>query len=121
MSKEMDGIKQLSYEELKEIYEKSDQDKILVDVREIDEYIAGHIPRIPLIPMSEIAEKAGDFDKSKEHIFICRSGRRSQQVALFFQSQGITSYNFSGGMLTWEGPQETGEENIVTEVKDIYK
>ncbi|WP_054636537.1 rhodanese-like domain-containing protein [Thalassobacillus sp. C254] len=79
MSKEMDGIKQLSYEELKEIYEKSDQDKIIVDVREIDEYIAGHIPRIPLIPMSEIAEKAGDFDKSKEHIFICRSGRRSSR------------------------------------------
>ena len=37
---------------------------VLVDVREPDEYVAGHVPGAVLIPMSQLANRLGEIDKA---------------------------------------------------------
>ncbi|WP_240468695.1 rhodanese-like domain-containing protein [Gracilibacillus sp. YIM 98692] len=117
-----EDVNQLSNQEVKEIFEDKQSKQILVDVREYEEYVDQHIPGIPLVPMSEIAEKVEDFKKDESYVFVCRSGRRSHEVSRFFLENGFQKVaNYDGGMLNWDGPVETGEENIVDDVKDIYK
>ncbi|SES10409.1 rhodanese-like domain-containing protein [Salisediminibacterium halotolerans] len=121
MAHYVEGIKQLSFSEVKELYDQSVKKPILIDVRELEEYTEAHIPGIPLIPMSEIANRAGDFAKDEEYVFVCRSGRRSHEVAKFFQENGVDKVaNYEGGMLEWDGPVETGEEHIVKKISELY-
>lgn len=75
----------------------------LVDVREREEFAAGHIQGARLIPMGEIPWRYGEIDPSKEAVLICRSGQRSHHVALYLMQLGYTRvYNLDGGMLAWE-------------------
>lgn len=121
MSRIVDGIVQYDYNELKGIYEK-DPSTIIIDVREKEEYEEGHIPRIPLIPMSEIVHVIDDFEKDKKYVFVCRSGRRSQEVAVFFKEKGIHNVaNYAAGMLGWQGETIAGLEGIISNVKNLYK
>ncbi len=53
----------------------------LLDVREPDEYAAGHIPGITLIPMGEVAARLAELPRDKEIVVTCRTGNRSSQVA----------------------------------------
>lgn len=121
MAHKVEGIRQLSFTEVKELYDQSSKSPIFIDVRELEEYTSGHIPGIPLIPMSEIANRAGELAKEEEYVLVCRSGRRSHEVAKFFQENGIENVaNYEGGMLEWEGPLETGEEHVVKKISELY-
>ena len=70
----------------------------LVDVREQDEWDAGHHKSAVHLPMGEIIENIDDFKNSEKYIFVCRSGARSERVTNFMISKNIESYNLSGGM-----------------------
>ena len=75
----------------------------LLDVREPDEYAAGHIPGITLIPMGEVAARLAELPRDKEIIVTCRTGNRSGQVADLLREQGFTNvHNMSGGIVAWE-------------------
>lgn len=75
----------------------------LLDVREPDEYAAGHIPGITLIPMGEVADRLNELPRDKEIIVTCRSGNRSSQVADFLREQGFTNvHNMTGGLVAWQ-------------------
>ena len=75
----------------------------LIDVREPDEYAAGHIPGITLIPMGEVAGRLAELPRDKEIIVTCRTGNRSGQVADLLREQGFTNvHNMSGGIVAWE-------------------
>lgn len=117
-----ESVKQIDVEDLENILDKEDSKEIVIDIREYDEYIDGHIPGVPLIPMSEIANVVDELDEKKEYIFVCRSGRRSHEVAKFFKMKGIeNTANYAGGMLEWRRETESGETNIIKDVKDLYK
>lgn len=75
----------------------------LIDVREVDEVAAGHIPGIVNIPLGLLEFRMHEFDKNKPYIMICRSGGRSGQATAFLQSQGYDVTNMTGGMLDWAG------------------
>ncbi|WP_082927081.1 MULTISPECIES: rhodanese-like domain-containing protein [Paenibacillus] len=108
------GVSHVDREELYEILHDDERRALVIDVREVDEYTAGHIPGIPLIPMGEIAAYLQDFDKEREYVFVCRSGGRSYEVARFFQSQGFPKvHNYEGGMLNWDKEVVTGPENVI--------
>ena len=51
----------------------------LVDVREPDEYVAGHVPGAILLPMSEIAERVDEVPADGTVYVICHVGGRSLQ------------------------------------------
>ncbi len=83
-------------------------DVFMVDVREPDEYAAGHIPGITLIPVGEIADRLGELPTDKEIILTCRTGNRSGQAAEFLRGLGFTNvHNMEGGIVAW---REAGYE-----------
>ncbi|TCP26644.1 rhodanese-related sulfurtransferase [Scopulibacillus darangshiensis] len=85
---------------------KGNEDICVVDVRENEEVIIGKIPNAKHIRLSEIPDRLDELDASKEHILVCRSGRRSEKAAEFLQEKGFTVKNMVGGMLKWQGEVE---------------
>ena len=82
----------------------------LIDVREKDEWEAGHIKEARLIPLSEFQYRVSEVHEEEgEVIFICRSGGRSGKVCDFLASQGFDVVNVKGGMIDWQGEVVTGE------------
>ena len=73
----------------------------LLDVREGWELGVASVPGIVHIPMGEIASRIGELDASREVIVLCRSGRRSLEVAKYLQQNGFQAVNLAGGILAW--------------------
>lgn len=95
-------IKIITADELKDKLEKGEKLE-LVDVREDEEVAAGKIPEANHIKMGEIPANLDYFNKNKEYIFICRSGRRSDHVCEYLQAQGYKVSNMIDGMIGWSG------------------
>ncbi len=75
----------------------------LIDVREVSEVEAGHIPGITHIPLGLLEFRMHELDKKTPYIMVCRSGGRSGQATAFLESQGFDVTNMTGGMLEWNG------------------
>jgi len=81
------------------------EDAVVLDVREENEYLSGHIVNSIHIPMSYLAKRIGELDKHKDKPIIvsCRSGQRSGQACAMLKKQGFEKvYNLSGGMMAWQ-------------------
>lgn len=74
---------------------------VLLDVREDDEWTAGHAPGAVHLPMTELAGRLEDVPDGDPIFVICRSGGRSARVAEFLNTQGWDAINVAGGMLEW--------------------
>jgi rhodanese-related sulfurtransferase len=111
MAYKHEDVTQVEVNELLEAFEKNDDNIVLLDVREYEEFNAGHIPGVQLIPTSQFVERyEAELDQEKEYIVICRSGNRSQMVCKYLHNQGFKKLaNYAGGMLEWIGPVETGD------------
>ena len=96
------GYEIITPEKAKEIMDSGDP-HIILDVREKDEYDAGHIPGAVLIPYGEISEKAPDImpDKTAQILVYCRSGRRSKIAAASLSELGYTNVKEFGGFIDW--------------------
>jgi rhodanese-related sulfurtransferase len=76
-------------------------DAVLVDVRETDEWRAGHAPSAQHIPLGRLANHAPKLPKNRRIICICRSGNRSAQATLTLRDAGLDAVNLEGGMRAW--------------------
>jgi rhodanese-related sulfurtransferase len=74
---------------------------LLVDVRQPDEYEAGHVPFARLIPLQELPERVHELPAGEEIFVICRSGSRSHVASEFLIEQGRAAVNVAGGTLAW--------------------
>ncbi|MFD4240054.1 rhodanese-like domain-containing protein [Streptomyces sp. NPDC058525] len=79
----------------------------VLDVREDDEWAAGHVEGALHIPMSDFVARFGELTESVEdgrrvHV-MCRVGGRSAQVTQYLVRQGIDAVNIDGGMQAWDG------------------
>ena len=72
----------------------------VLDVREDDEYAAGHVPGAVHVPMGQVADRIGELPEGRI-LVICRSGNRSRQVTEFLRSQGREAVNVSDGTMGW--------------------
>lgn len=108
-------VKEITPNDLKTKLENGEKLDI-IDVREEEEVEEGMIPQAKHIPMGEIPDRIEEFDKEKEYIFVCRSGRRSENVCLYLQDIGFNVINMVGGMLEW-----TGETKPKSEIKNKWK
>ena len=92
----------ITAEEAKQIID-SEEGYIILDVREQDEYDAGHIPGAIVIPHEEIADKAEEVLTDKDQLILvyCRSGRRSKIAAEALAELGYTNIKEFGGILDW--------------------
>lgn len=76
----------------------------IIDVREPQEFCdaLGHIQGARPLPLSELSARAGEIDRSRPAVTVCRSGARSAQAAVLLQKAGLTQVaNLAGGMLRW--------------------
>ena len=76
---------------------------IAVDVREPDEYAAGHIPGAVPLPLDRIAAEAARRlpDKDARLLVYCRTGRRSEEGCAALQALGYRQVEDLGGLLSW--------------------
>ena len=100
--KENEMYKMISAQEAKEIMD-SGVDHIILDVREQDEYDAGHIPDAILLPYTQIEQKVEDviLDKNALVLVYCRSGRRSKIASETLSALGYTNVKEFGGINDW--------------------
>ena len=73
----------------------------LLDVRNVDEWEAGHAPEAQFIPLSELAARTGELARDRRIVAICRSGARSERATVFLRAQGFDAVNLTGGMRAW--------------------
>ena len=92
----------ITAEEAKQIMDK-EEGFIILDVREQDEYDAGHIPGAILIPHTEIEARAEEVLTDKDQLILvyCRSGRRSKIAAEALAELGYTNIKEFGGIIDW--------------------
>jgi rhodanese-related sulfurtransferase len=98
-------------EELLKQREAGDADFILVDVREMMEYDAGHIKGVDMLKPTSTFQSWGqeflDQNRDKTVIFTCRTGNRSGQVQSIFKQNGMqNAINHSGGIMGYRGAIE---------------
>ena len=81
----------------------SDEEVIILDVREQYEYDEGHIPGAILIPYTEIENKAEEIitDKDRQILVYCRSGRRSKIASDALSKLNYTNVKEFGGIIDW--------------------
>lgn len=78
------------------------EDGYLLDVREADEWHAGHAPGAVHIPLSELNQRAREVPNDRDVYVICRSGARSAQAVAAFNDAGWSTANVEGGMHAWQ-------------------
>src|SRR5574343_747051 len=82
------------------------EDAHIVDVREADEFAAGHLPEAKNIPVAKLAERIAELEKFKDKAIIvcCASGMRSNKACAERKKQGFEKlFNLTGGIDAWVG------------------
>lgn len=78
----------------------------IIDVRTAGEFAEGHIPGAQNIDVigAGFEQKAGQLDKSKSYLVICKAGSRSAAACRTMSGMGYDVTNIAGGMMSWRGP-----------------
>ena len=80
---------------------KAQADHHLLDVREDDEWQAGHIEGAQHIPLGELGERIGELPKDRPIVAVCRSGSRSGAAVRGLKQLGYDAENLDGGVTAW--------------------
>lgn len=96
---------------------------MLLDVREPEEWAAGHAPEAVHVPLAELPSRTGELadlpDDRPVHV-ICRSGGRSSRAAAWLNAAGVVeAVNVEGGMKAWQAqgrPMVADREDTPPEV-----
>ena len=80
-------------------------DAVIVDIREANEFAAGHILNARNIPLKDIESRVKELAKFKEKpvIVTCDSGNRSRGGVAALKKLGFAQvYNLTGGLGAWQ-------------------
>ncbi len=73
----------------------------VLDVREPDEWAAGHVPGAQHIPVGQLSARSPEIPRAAEVYVICRSGVRSARAAQALAGAGWQAFNVDDGMRGW--------------------
>jgi rhodanese-related sulfurtransferase len=73
----------------------------LLDVREKDEWLAGHAPTAVHIPLGQLQGRVEEVPKEGPVYVVCRVGGRSAQATAWLNHVGWEAINVDGGMQAW--------------------
>lgn len=76
-----------------------EQGALLLDVREHDEWDAGHAPQAVHAPLRTLS--LDHVDGAEQVVVVCRSGRRSAAATAALREHGVDAHNLAGGMPAW--------------------
>lgn len=74
----------------------------VLDVRQLDEYKAGHIAGAKLIPLDRLESRLHELPRDREILCVCRSGSRSGVATRQLAKAGFKATNLRGGMINWQ-------------------
>lgn len=75
---------------------------VVVDVREPPEWDIASVPGARQIPLSVLAERAGELDPERAHLLVCQTGARSLRAVELLQARGFKSVkSVRGGLAAW--------------------
>ncbi|MFF7639826.1 rhodanese-like domain-containing protein [Streptomyces canus] len=74
---------------------------LVIDVREADEYAAGHVPGARLMALRTVPARCGELPTDRPVFVICASGNRSKTAADWMNSRGVDAYSVTGGTGAW--------------------
>jgi len=77
----------------------------ILDVREQDEFKAGHLLNAKSIPLGKLRDRIGELERYREKpiVVVCRSGQRSATACALLDKEGFSQvYNLSGGVTAWQ-------------------
>ncbi|NED97629.1 rhodanese-like domain-containing protein [Phytoactinopolyspora alkaliphila] len=93
-------------------------DGVLLDVREPDEWQAGHVPGAVHIPLRDLPGRLDDIPDEDPVYVVCKVGGRSAHAAAWLNSIGRSAVNVAGGMESWHAAgrpmtSENGNDPVV--------
>ena len=74
---------------------------LVIDVREPDEYAAGHVPGAVLMPLATVPDNLDRFRSDEPTYVICQSGGRSMRACEYAAGEGYDVVNVAGGTGAW--------------------
>jgi rhodanese-related sulfurtransferase len=81
---------------------------LLLDVRQPDEFLAGHIPGASNIPLPELRDRLAELSREKEIRLYCAAGQRGYYACRLLTQHGFRARNFSGGYKTYLSCRDAG-------------
>jgi rhodanese-related sulfurtransferase len=78
-----------------------DEGAVAIDVREADEWHAGHMGGSEWIPLGELGVRAVDLPRDRPLVIVCRTGSRSGYAADALAAAGYDARNLAGGLKRW--------------------
>jgi rhodanese-related sulfurtransferase len=78
-------------------------DAVLLDVREPDEWVAGHVEGAVHVPMNAVPAALDRLDRDDQIVVLCKVGSRSARVTAWLNQQGFRASNLDGGLIAWAG------------------
>jgi rhodanese-related sulfurtransferase len=91
---------------------------VVLDVREPEEWAAGHIEDAVHIPLGTLPVRLQDLPDAQQFLVVCKMGGRSAQACMYLGQQGLAAVNLAGGMVDWAAAgrpmvSETGQDPYV--------
>ena len=77
-------------------------DAFVIDVREPDEYVSGHVPGARLMPLGQLPRHLGEVPRGERVYVICRSGKRSLAAVDLLARAGVDAVSVTGGTDGWQ-------------------
>ena len=86
----------------------SRSDALLLDVREPDEFAAGHMPNAVNLPLSQLRDRYGELPGNRDLWIYCGVGQRAYYATRFLAQHGYRACNLSGGYATYTALRTAG-------------
>jgi rhodanese-related sulfurtransferase len=78
------------------------QPLFILDVRQPEEFRAGHIAGAKLVPLNELNRRMDELPRETEILCVCQSGSRSSAATRQLTGAGFNALNLRGGMIGWQ-------------------
>ncbi|HIJ70590.1 MAG TPA: rhodanese-like domain-containing protein [Planctomycetes bacterium] len=108
------GFYEITADQLRDrIEDKSDDNFIIIDIRDNASYDEGHIPGAVNIPLNELGYRVFGLDKTADIIVYCFTGITSKVACRILVNAGFKDvYDMTGGIKAWDYALETSDGRI---------